>query len=255
MPKRALAVGAHPDDIEFLMAGTLVRLAEAGWELHYMTVANGSCGTSDLPLEEIVRIRRDESRAAAAVVGALYHESLVPDGEIFYEKPLLAQVAALVREVAPEILLVHSPTDYMEDHQNASRLAVTAAFVRGMKNFATDPPRPPVTGPVAVYHAQPHGNRDPLGEVVRPHLFVDVTDVLDRKRAMLACHKSQGRWLGESQGMDSYLAAMERFSREVGAMSGRFTHAEGWRRRLHLGFGPEGWDPLAGALGPTVCFA
>ena len=255
MPKRAFAVAAHPDDIEFLMAGTLVRLAGAGYELHTMTIANGSCGTSDVPAEEIVRVRRRESQAAAAALGAVHHESLVPDIEIYYEKPLLARVAAVMREVGPEILLTQSPDDYMEDHQNAARLAVTAAFVRGMNNFATDPPRGPVGGDVAVYHAQPHGNRTPLGEVVRPHLFVDVTDVLDRKRAALACHESQRRWLDESQGMDSYLSAMEAFSREVGAMSGRFAYAEGWRRRLHLGFGAGGWDPLADALGGHVCVA
>jgi len=253
MAKRALAIAAHPDDIEFLMAGTLIRLAAVGYDLHYLAIANGSCGTSALAAEEIVRTRRQEAIAAAASIGAVYHESLVADIEIFYEKGLLARVAAVVREVAPEVLLVQSPADYMEDHQNAARLAVTAAFCRGMRNFPTDPARPPVEGDVAVYHAQPHGNRDPLRQVVRPDLFVDITKVLDRKREMLACHRSQKAWLDESQGMDSYLTAMEDFSRELGRMSARFEYAEGWRRRLHLGFGPEGFDPLTSALGPHVC--
>ena len=252
MPKRAFAIAAHPDDIEFLMAGTLIRLADAGCETHYLALANGSCGTSALPADAIVRIRRDEAAAAADSIGAVYHESLVPDIEIFYAKGLLARVAAIVREVAPQILLVQSPADYMEDHQNAARLAATAAFCRGMPNFPTDPPRHPVEGDLAVYHAQPHGNRDPLRQVVRPDLFVDIGGVLDRKRDMLACHRSQKEWLDESQGMDSYLAAMEDFSREVGRMSGRFDYAEGWRRRLHLGFGPEDFDPLAALLGPHV---
>jgi len=252
MTPRAFAVAAHPDDIEFLMAGTLIRLAEAGYELHYLTIANGSCGTSTLPAEEIIRIRRAEAIAAAESIGAVFHEPLVADLEIFYEPHLLARVAAVMREVAPEILLVQSPSDYMEDHQNAARLAVTAAFVRGMPNVMTDPPREPAAGDVAVYHAQPHGNRDPLRRPVRPDLFVDVTDVLARKRAMLACHESQRAWLDETQGMDSYLSAMEGFSREVGEMSGQFAYAEGWRRRLHLGYGPEDWDPLADALGEHV---
>jgi LmbE family N-acetylglucosaminyl deacetylase len=255
MPPRVFAVAAHPDDIEFLMAGTLIRLGEAGYELHYLNIANGSCGTATLPPEEIVRIRTAEATAAAESVGAVFHEPLVADLELFYEPHLLARVAAVMREVAPEILLVQSPSDYMEDHQNAVRLAVTAAFVRGMPNVATDPPREPVGGDVAVYHAQPHGNRDPLRRPVRPDLFVDVTAVLDRKRAMLACHESQRAWLDATQGMDSYLSAMEGFSREVGEMSGRFEFAEGWRRRLHLGYGPEGWDPLAEALGEDVCRA
>jgi LmbE family N-acetylglucosaminyl deacetylase len=252
MPPRVFAVAAHPDDIEFLMAGTLMRLGEAGYDLHYLNIANGSCGTATLPVEEIVRIRTAEATAAAESIGAVFHEPLVADLEIFYERRLLARVAAVLREVAPQILLVQSPADYMEDHQNAARLAVTAAFVRGMPNVTTDPPREPVPGDVAVYHAQPHGNRDPLRQPVRPDLFVDVTDLVPRKRAMLACHESQRAWLDETQGMDSYLAAMEAFGREVGKMSGRFEVAEGWRRRLHLGYGPEGWDPLGEALGEHV---
>ncbi len=253
MPHRAFAIAAHPDDIEFLMAGTLVHLADAGYEIHYLAIASGSCGTTTLPVDEIVRIRRDEAMAAAASMGAIYHESLVADVEIFYEKGLLAKVAAVMRQVAPEILLVQSPTDYMEDHQAAARLAVTAAFCRGMRNFPTDPPREPVEGDMAVYHAQPHGNRDPLRQMVRPDLFVDISAGLDRKRAMLACHRSQKEWLDGSQGMDSYLVAMEDFSRQVGRMSGRFEYAEGWRRRLHLGFGPEDFDPLSAALVTNVC--
>jgi len=123
---RVFAVAAHPDDIEFLMAGTLILMRRAGCEVHYLCIANGSCGTAELERDEIVRIRQGEARAAAESIGAVYHESLVDDLEIFYEKGLLARVAALVRKVSPDVLLTHSPVDYMEDHQNAARLAVTA---------------------------------------------------------------------------------------------------------------------------------
>lgn len=252
MSKRAFAVAAHPDDIEFLMAGTLILLGRVGYELHYMNIASGSCGTAHHSREEIVHIRREESRAAAASIGAVYHESLVDDLDIFYEKPLLARVASVMREVAPEILLVQSPVDYMEDHQNAARLAVTAAFGRGMRNYPVDPPRPPVDQEVTVYHAQPHGNRTPLRQMVMPDLYVDISSVMEHKKTMLACHQSQRAWLDESQGMGSYLAAMEGMCREIGAMSARFEVAEGWRRRLHFGFCAEDVDPLAEALSDCV---
>jgi LmbE family N-acetylglucosaminyl deacetylase len=153
-----------------------------------------------------------------------------------------------MRDVAPQILLTHSPVGYMEDHQNAARLAVTAAFCRGMPNYPTDPPREPVEQPVTVYHAQPHGNRDPLRRVVWPDVFVDVTSVIEKKRAMLAHHRSQKSWLDRTQGMDAYLDSMQALNREVGQMSGRFTYAEGWRRRLHLGFCERSTDPLPSAL-------
>lgn len=100
--KRAIAIGCHPDDIEFMMAGTLIRLKETGWEIHYLNVADGALGTDKLPVDEIVRIRRAESIAAAEKIGAIHHESLARDLAIFYEKELLAKVAAVVREVGPE---------------------------------------------------------------------------------------------------------------------------------------------------------
>lgn len=250
---RVLAIAAHPDDIEFLMAGTLLLLRRAGWEAHYLTIANGSCGTATLARDEIVRIRREEARTAASSIGAVYHESLVDDLAIFYEPGLLARVSAIVREVAPDVILTHASVDYMEDHQNAARLAVTAAFARAMPNFVTAPSCAPTAQDVTLYHAQPHGNRNPLRQVVYPDLYVDISSVIVEKRAMLAHHQSQKVWLDQTQGMDAYLDIMTALSGEVGTLSGRFAYAEGWRRRSHLGLGVEADDPLSVALSEYVC--
>ena len=141
MTKTAFAIAAHPDDIEFLMSGTLMLLRAAGYELHYMNVSNGSLGTTQYDTATIVAMRRSEAREAAASIGAAFHGSVCTDLDIFYDRPTLAQIASVMREVAPDIVLTHSPVDYMEDHVNAGRLAVTAAFARGMPNFPVTPPR------------------------------------------------------------------------------------------------------------------
>ncbi len=253
--RKVLAVGAHPDDIEFFMSGTLMLLQESGYEVHYLNLANGCCGTSEYDAATITGIRREESIAAAARIGAVHHESLCDDLGIFYDRPTLAKVASLFREVGPEILLTHSPTDYMEDHMNACRLAVTAAFARGMPNFATDPLHPVIHGPVTIYHAQPYSHRDPLRQPVVPDLFVDVTSVEDRKIEMLAEHASQKKWLDESQGHNSYLETLRELDAECGRMSGMFEYAEGWRRHLHLGFCAEDADPLHDALPDRILVA
>lgn len=244
----ALAVAAHPDDIEFLMAGTLMRLARSGWELHYWNLADGCCGSMTTDRETTARIRREEAIAAAKQIGAVFHESVCHDLEIFYDRPTLARVASELRAIAPQIVLTHAPVDYMEDHTNTCRLAVTAAFTRGMPNFIVDPPRAPVGGPVTVYHAQPYPNLDPLGKPVRPDFAVDVSDLLAAKRAMLACHASQKQWLDDSQGVDSYLDAQDALAAEVGAMTGKFSHAEGWRRHSPIGFCGSQDDPLRETL-------
>ena len=246
--KRAFAIACHPDDIEFMMAGTLILLKKAGYEIHYMNVANGSCGTAVHTKTDIIRIRTRESRNAAKMIGAVYHKPLVDDIDVFYEKKTLAQVGAALRDVNPEILLVPSPQDYMEDHINTGRLAVSAAFCKGMRNFVTSPRRKPVVGDLTIYHALPYGLRDGLRKRVFAGLYANVSSVMKLKREMLACHKSQKEWLDHSQGMDSYLITMEEMCREVGTLSKKFKFAEGWRRHSHLGFSAEEVDPLAEVL-------
>jgi len=251
----ALAFAAHPDDIEFYFAGTLLRLRAAGWELHYCNVASGNLGSMTLSAAEARRTREGEARESAAGLGATWHEPFCDDLEILYAVPNVRRAAALIREVQPRILLTHSPVDYMEDHTNTCRLAVTGAFGRGMPNFWSEPGHAHVSHEVTIYHAMPHGLVTPLREKVQPDLFVDTTSVHAEKRAALACHRSQKEWLDATQGMDSYLATMDDLSRRVGQMSGRFEHAEGWRRRLHLGFSASDSDPLAETLGPLLTMA
>ncbi len=252
MSKRAFAIGAHPDDIEFFMAGTLLLLKRVGYEIHYMTVANGNCGSMIHDRETTARLRREESQAAAANAGAVFHESLCDDVDIFYDRQTLARLASVIRDVAPEIILTHPPVDYMEDHTATCRLVVTAAFCRGMPNFAVQPPRPVVSQPVTIYHSQPFWNRTPLREPVEPDFFVNVTEVEEQKLEMLACHASQRDWLDASQGHDSYLQTLRNLDEEVGRMSGLFRCAEGWRRHLHLGFCGEHDDPLLVALNDKI---
>ena len=250
----AFAIAAHPDDIEFVMAGTLILLRDAGWTIHYMNVANGCCGSEEWSASRTAEIRAREGLAAADLIGAEFHPSLVNDLEIFYNDAMLKRLSAVVREVNPQIILTHAPVDYMEDHMATCRLAISAAFTRTMPNYPTLPSRAPVVGPVTIYHAQPHGNRDPLGMIVRPTFFVDVDSVIDEKTKMLGCHVSQKRWLDASQGMDSYLETMKGLTREVGSMSGKYEYAEGWRKHFHLGFCDEDADPLADMLKDSIHF-
>ena len=106
-----------------------------------------------------------------------------------------SELVALLDEIGPAIVLTHSPVDYMEDHTNTCRLAVTASFARCMPNFPCDGATPAYYDDVTVYHAQPHGNCDPLYGPIVPKLFVDVGSKMETKTAMLAAHRSQKLWL------------------------------------------------------------
>ncbi len=243
MDKIAMAIAAHPDDIEFMMAGTLLLLKNAGYEIHYMNLSTGNCGSIENDSITTARIRLLEAQNSARILGAVFHPPICNDFEIFYELETLKKLSGIIRKVKPGIVLTHSPFDYMEDHMNACRLAVTAAFVRGMPNFKAD--FPAVTNyNCAVYHALPHGLMDPLGQKIMPDIFIDTQSVHDIKREALNAHKSQKNWLEDSQKMESYIAAMEDFSKKTGSMSEVFSDAEGWRKRVHFGFSKPDFDPL-----------
>lgn len=244
----ALAIGCHPDDIEFMMAGTLFLLREKGAAIHYMNVANGSCGTDEYSRQDIVRLRRNEAKNAASMLDAVFHESIVDDLMVYYDDTLVRRMTAVVREVAPDIMLVPSLEDYMEDHMNTARVAVTAAFCRGMRNYRSRPKRDAIRKNIALYHAEPYGLHDGMRRRVVPDIFIDIAPVMEKKRAMLACHESQKNWLDRSQGMNAYLDEMMAMSADVGAMTGHYSYAEGFRRHLTLGLSANDEDRLSQIL-------
>ena len=248
----ALAIAAHPDDIEFIFAGTMLQLAARGYDLHYINLCDGSKGSTTLDNETCAATRLKEAKDACKVLGATFYDPIYADMESQYTPQNLRRVASVVRQSQPSIVLTHAPVDYMEDHEIACRLAVTAAFAHAMPNFHTDPPTEIYSHPVTVYHAQPYGNCTPMGEVITPHLFVDTTPVIDRQVESLACHASQKEWLDKSQGLDSYLVTMRDLAAEMGTASGKFQYAEGWRRRNHLGFCKASDDPLAETLADCI---
>ena len=117
----AFALAAHPDDIEFMMAGTLLALGQAGWELHYLNLADGSLGSATMDAGETARVRANEAKNAAELLGATWHPPITADLGVFYVPEQIAKVCAVIRQTQPTVLLLQSPQDYMEDHINSVR--------------------------------------------------------------------------------------------------------------------------------------
>jgi N-acetylglucosamine malate deacetylase 1 len=243
---RVLALFAHPDDAEFLCAGTLACLAERGAQIHIATMTAGDCGSTILPAAKIARIRRKEAAQAAALIDAKYVCLEEKDLSIFYDHPTLRQLMEVVRRADPTLVLTHSPVDYMVDHETTSRLCQTACFGAVAPNYRTGARKAArATRSVPhLYYAQPFGGRDILGKEVRPGLCVDITATMERKERMLACHESQQAWLRTQQSIADPLALMRKMAEGAGQFSG-FRWAEGFRQHLGQGF-PE--DNLLGRL-------
>jgi LmbE family N-acetylglucosaminyl deacetylase len=251
-PLIALAMAAHPDDIEFMMAGTLLLLKRAGVEIHICNLANGCYGSEVYGKAEAARVRALEAQASARVAGATWHPSLFDDAGIFYDKPSLAKVTAVVRQIRPDLVLTLSRYDYMEDHEYASRLTSSAVFNRCLPSYVTDPPVPAYNKPVALYHALPHTLMDMQRTPVVPEFVVEITEIMPLKREMLVQHASQKEWLDATQGMDSYLDSMADVARTVGTRFGGCAYAEGWRRHNHMGYCAPDFAPLQSVLADSV---
>jgi LmbE family N-acetylglucosaminyl deacetylase len=246
-----LALMAHPDDIEILCAGTLLLLRAKGWDVHLATMTAGDLGSRDLPPQKIARVRRAEAAAAAKLLGAKYTCLGERDLCITYNIPSKRRVSALIRRTRPDLLMTHSPTDYMADHEETSRLAREGAFAAAIPNWrcgARASEKTPLAALPAILYADPIDAVDILGRRQPAAIYVDITSVIDRKSELLACHASQRDWLRAQHGVDEYLLWMRRCgaARAQDARLPAKHFAEGFNPHHGHGFPAE--NILSGAL-------
>jgi LmbE family N-acetylglucosaminyl deacetylase len=201
-PAKALVVVAHPDDIDFGMSGTVAALTAAGTEVVYAIATSGEAGPpEDADRLELAALREHEQREAAAAVGVSDVRFLgLPDGHVVADLDLRRTMSAVIRTVRPDLLLQQSP-DRRYDAIYASHpdhLAVAEATLSAVYPDARNP----------------HAHTSLLLEGLEPHavpevwlvglepadLFVDITDVFDRKVAALSSHTSQVAWIEDVEG-------------------------------------------------------
>jgi len=192
---RVLGVGAHPDDLEILSAGTLAKYANDGHQIVMCHVCKGDKGHFHIPNDELARIRRKEAQLSASRIGAETVCLDLPDCEVFNDRPTLVLFLDLIRSAKPDIIITHSPTDYMPDHFVVSQLVYDASFHATLPNFKTS--------------VSPHDKVAPMfymdnvaGVDFEPTEYVDVSGFIEMKKAMMECHQSQVVWLKEHDNLD-----------------------------------------------------
>ena len=186
-PRSALAIGAHPDDIEFGCGATLAKWAAAGCEVHHLVCTDGSKGSWDQSenLAELVSRRQVEQRSAAAALGARGEVIFLgwPDGELESGLRQRVQISSWIRRLKPEVLLGHDPWKRYRlhpDHRNAGWLVCDGLVA------ARDPHFFPETGLAA--HRP---SAIPLWEADEADHAEDVSDFVDIKIKALLEHESQ----------------------------------------------------------------
>jgi bacillithiol biosynthesis deacetylase BshB1 len=172
-----LVFGAHPDDIEIGLGGTVARHTAAGHAVGLCDLTAGELGSNGTPEE---RLR--EAAAAATVLGVAWRENLRwPDGGISASPDHLRSAVNLIREHRPKTIALPHWRDRHPDHVAASRVLATAAFRSGLRRVDTG--LPPWRPEWICYYF--------INEAARASFVVDVSAVYDLKRQALDCHRSQ----------------------------------------------------------------
>ncbi|MEP0844144.1 MAG: PIG-L family deacetylase [Phycisphaerae bacterium] len=203
---RILAVGAHPDDVEISCAGTLAQCVRRGDAVVTAVVCRGEMGGGAMPPEELVKIRAQENRDAARVLGAECIHLGLSDGQVYPTEANTRLFIDAIRQARPDVIITHYHADYGSDHNN------TLILVRDASLYATVP---------TIRTRHPHIERIPVlymmeplaGFNFQPQVYVDITATFEVKRRMMACHRSQLEWLSRYGGMDTlkYIETVARF--------------------------------------------
>jgi LmbE family N-acetylglucosaminyl deacetylase len=210
-PGTALAVVAHPDDVEFNVGGTVARWVDDGWRVVFVIVTRGDKGSADPTMmsERLAEVRAEEQRTAAAYLGAVGVEFLgYEDGALEPTLSVRRDIARQIRRHRPERLIVTDPLElYSERYiQHPDHIAAALAALA-----ATYPARDRMTMPDLLAEGlEPHAVSEVYIQTSRdPDLFVDITPVMDRKRQALRLHVSQIE--------EAFLTIMESIARGAAA--------------------------------------
>jgi LmbE family N-acetylglucosaminyl deacetylase len=225
VPASALAIAAHPDDVEFQCGATLAKWAAGGCTVHHLILTDGSKGTWDAAADTgaLVATRQDEQRAAARALGATGEVVFggVVDGELEATLARRSEVARVIRRLRPEVVLGHDPWKRYRlhpDHRHAGWLAVDAVVA------ARDPHFFPEHG---IAHHRPRALL--LFEADEPTHVEDVTGFAAAKLAALLEHRSQFEttmYIDDAgAGRDRFRSRIETELAAAGAPAG-FTHGE-----------------------------
>ncbi len=217
VPASAMVVVAHPDDAEFMVAGTVAKWARRGAEVTYVVITKGDKGSEDPEMtpSRLTAIREAEQRAAGAVLGVRNFEFMgYEDGYLQHTLELRRDITRLIRKYRPEVVMCFDPTsrfisDFYPNHPDhrASGDATVDAVFPSARDRLTFPE-------LLTDGLQPHKVKQLwLGNAGQPNTWVDIAETLDLKRQALLKHPSQlaediagfadqfARWAAQGQEM------------------------------------------------------
>ena len=184
-----LSIQAHPDDAEIFCAGTLALLAEQGHRIVIATMTSGNMGGIGMDPKATGERRKEEAAKAAHLIGAEYFCLEQPDGFVFDGPDIRIATNQVIRQSGANIVFTHLPDDYHPDHRATSSIVESATLLTTLPNVPCEADPLPQTP--LLYHTTPFNLTNHLGTPYSPHFYVDVSSVIEKKKAMIAAHDSQ----------------------------------------------------------------
>jgi N-acetylglucosamine malate deacetylase 1 len=218
-----LAIGAHPDDIEILCAGTLALYAEQGHRVTMAAFTCGDMGDKNIPPEKLAVMRKAEAEASAAIIGARLMWPGIMDEHVFPDETQRRVMIDLLRQADPDVIFTHSPDDYHPDHRYVSQLVFDSYFQKGLPHIPNQSEPPCRFAGTQVYYMD---NIAGIGFL--PTEYVDITSVMETKRRMLKCHQSQLEAISGLAGRD--IVQVTDTQSSFRGLAGGCAFAEGFRR-------------------------
>ena len=193
---RVLAIGCHPDDIEVSCAGTLAKYKKEGHDVILCHVANGNMGHVVIPPDELRLIRAQEAQNSGRILGAEVLTCDIGDVVVFNgSQKQRDKVVDIIRYAQPDVIITHSPEDYMPDHIAVSKLVFDASFIASVPHYETAQKTPSKITPIFYV--------DNLAGInFIPTEYVDITDTMETKLQMLEMHVSQMKWMRDHDNID-----------------------------------------------------
>jgi LmbE family N-acetylglucosaminyl deacetylase len=192
---RVLAIGAQPGEIEFACGGTLARYAQRNDIVSMVCISNGNLSHDAIAPDELAEMRYDESKKAAEALGAELHWLGNSDFAIYDEPVTTMKLVEIIREFRPDVLITHSSTDHRVDHSSTHALTLRASANATVPQL--EGANPPTES------AMPILEMDTLfGIGFEPVEYVDISEVIDAKRAAIECHDAHLDFLSRVHGRD-----------------------------------------------------
>jgi len=203
---KVLAIGAHPDDVELLCAGTIAKFVKQGHEVFICHACNGNKGSNVYESDELAKMRRKEAIASAGIIGAKSITMDIPDGELVADLDTRIKTIDALRQADPDLVITQSPRDYHSDHLNISKLVFEAVYLASLPLWKTD--HPPCSKLPFLYYM------DTIAGInFVPDEYVDITDTIDTKIEMMMKMQSQLGWLKDMHNCDAgeFIRAVAQF--------------------------------------------